>query len=319
MKTLALFNITAGAGTTTLVYNLAHLWAELGLRVLMVDLDPQATLTVRCVPQLNLAVEWSKELLQRTTIAGDLERTRRGQPLALPPVGLRDGLDLWTGDRALAGLEDTLALDWARSEQPGGAEPTETLSLKRAIEHATRGSDLDLVLLDLGPNLSALNRAALLAADHVLLPLSPDLLTMQGLRILGPTLDRWQRQWTRLKLAPAGAPRVLGYVQLAHEAASGPWGQWAPAKVHIPQTYRDAFDLRSDAPVDWTTDPLCLGGASRYPSLMPLALDAHKPMFQLKFADGAHGTHARAVLRCREELESLARAIATRAGLRRPG
>ena len=43
----------------------------------------------------------------------------------------------------------------------------------------------DLVLIDVGPNLGALNRAALVAAEDVIIPLAPDLYSLQGLRNLG--------------------------------------------------------------------------------------------------------------------------------------
>lgn len=49
--------------------------------------------------------------------------------------------------------------------------------------------------MDVGPNLGALNRAALVAADLVVVPLAPDLYSLQGLRNLGPTLRDWQREW----------------------------------------------------------------------------------------------------------------------------
>ena len=50
----------------------------------------------------------------------------------------------------------------------------------------------DLILLDVGPNLGAINRSALIAADFVAVPLGADLFSLQGLRNLGPTLRRWR-------------------------------------------------------------------------------------------------------------------------------
>jgi hypothetical protein len=76
------------------------------------------------------------------------------------------------------------------------------------------------VLIDVGPNLGAINRAALLAADFVVTPLAPDLYSIQGLRNLGPTLIDWRRSWSdRLNRAPdlelglpAGRMEPLGYI-----------------------------------------------------------------------------------------------------------
>ncbi len=50
MKILSFFNNKGGVGKTTLVYHLAHMFAALGKRVLLVDLDPQSNLTAMCLP-----------------------------------------------------------------------------------------------------------------------------------------------------------------------------------------------------------------------------------------------------------------------------
>ena len=49
--------------------------------------------------------------------------------------------------------------------------------------------------MDLGPNLGAINRSALIAADYVVVPLLPGLSSLQGLNNLGLTLRRWRGEW----------------------------------------------------------------------------------------------------------------------------
>src|SRR5258708_30668228 len=74
--------------------------------------------------------------------------------------------------------------------------------------------------MSLGPNLGAINRAALLAADNVLMSLAADLFSLRGLRNLGPTLRTWRSIWQGTVLpkvppmiaAPRGTMRPLGYV-----------------------------------------------------------------------------------------------------------
>jgi chromosome partitioning protein len=72
-----------------------------------------------------------------------------------------------------------------------------TLSAFHRIATRARRAALEpkLVLIDVGPNLGAINRAALLAADFVVTPLAPDLFSIQGLRNLGPTLEGWRHSW----------------------------------------------------------------------------------------------------------------------------
>ena len=61
-------------------------------------------------------------------------------------------------------------------------------------------------------------------------------------------------------------------------------------------------------------DPFCLSLLKHYRSLMPLAMDAHKPMFFLKPADGAVGAHVEAVKACYEDFLALGRRIGDLAG-----
>src|SRR5205807_3363805 len=94
----------------------------------------------------------------------------------------------------------------------------------RIIQKAAKQHNASLVLIDLGPNLGAINRAALIAADYVAVPLSPDLFSLQGLRNLGPTLRRWREEWKKRieqnpdpELAlPSGRVQPVGYIVLQH-------------------------------------------------------------------------------------------------------
>jgi hypothetical protein len=77
----------------------------------------------------------------------------------------------------------------------------------------------------------------------------------------------------------------------------------------MPGEYHQAV-LRDDMqPQSTEDDPRCLGVMKHYQSLMPLAQDAQKPIFQLRPADGAIGAHMDAVLRCRADFDRLAQTI----------
>ena len=77
----------------------------------------------------------------------------------------------------------------------------------------------------------------------------------------------------------------------------------------IPPVYRSAVLVEpATATVPKVTDdPHCLAQLKHYRSLMPLAREAHKPMFHLKPADGAIGAHVEAVPDCRNDFFALAR------------
>lgn len=53
-----------------------------------------------------------------------------------------------------------------------------------------------MVLIDVGPSLGAINRATILSAQYVVVPLVPDLFSLQGLQNPEPTLRRWWKEWS---------------------------------------------------------------------------------------------------------------------------
>ena len=88
----------------------------------------------------------------------------------------------------------------------------------------------------------------------------------------------------------------------------------------IPPVYRTAV---LDEPTPGVVpkvenDPNCLAQLKHYRSLMPLAMEAHKPMFHLKPADGAIGAHGEAVKDCRNDFLRLARKVGAAASVKLP-
>jgi len=119
-------------------------------------------------------------------------RRSRISPVEYQEINQR--LALIPGDLGLSGFEDELSATWtdALSDQ-NKARPFRILTAfwRAAQESAVRFND-DLIVFDVGPNLGAINRAALLASNHVVVPLGADLFSSQGLRNLGPTLSEWR-------------------------------------------------------------------------------------------------------------------------------
>ena len=159
----------------------------------------------------------------------------------------------------------------------------------------------EVVLVDVGPGLGAINRAALVASDHVVVPVVPDLFSLQGLRDLGPTLRGWRGGWQRMLDAlgetrrplPAGGMAPLGYIVLGQGVRlSRPVQAYQRWISRIPGDFHDAVLGRPGPPP--VPDSYCLAQLTHYHSLMPLAQEARKPMFALKPADGAFGGHSQA-------------------------
>jgi hypothetical protein len=183
----------------------------------------------------------------------------------------------------------------------------------------------DVVLMDLGSNLGAINRAALIAADYVVVPMSPDPFSLQGLQNLGPTLGRWRKEWrermpknpARDLPLPAGNMQPAGYIVLQHSVRLD-----RPVKAYdrwigrIPEVYWQSVLGKTPTPgLTLHDDPECLALLKHYRSLMLMAQEARKPMFHLKPADGAIGAHFQAVKDAYGDFKKLAEKIAARTGL----
>lgn len=320
MRTIAFFNNKGGVGKTSLVYHLAHMFADCGRRVIAVDLDPQANLTSMCLEEDDLERLWTKS--GDRTIYDALRPLLEGEGDIgqLRTEAIRKDVSLVVGDLSLSKAEDELSSQWpdCLDRKPRAFRVLSAIS--RVVAQAGHDVDAELALLDVGPNLGALNRAALLGAEFVVVPLAPDIYSLQGLDNLGPTLRRWREEWQeRLSrntvsnlILPKGQMTPLGYVVMQHGLRDN-----RPVKAYkrwmdkIPQTYAKA--VLGDAGVagnDVLHDSHCLALLKHYRSLMPLAMEAHKPMFHLRPADGAIGAHVAAVQSCYADFRHLAEQIA---------
>lgn len=327
MKTLLFFNNKGGVGKTSLVYHLAWMYRDLGVRVVAADLDPQSNLTTAFLPEERVEELWP-DGKRSLTIMGAVEPLlERLGDLAEPHIEvLEDGLGLLPGDLGLSLFEDRLAETWPACLEDNPAKAHDafrvTTAFYRTMERASLSLNADLVLIDVGPSLGAINRAVLVASDHVVVPLGADLFSLQGLRNLGPTLRTWKRGWQTRRSGnlpegmqvPRGDMRPIGYVVL-QDAVRHDRPVKAYRLARIPQSFRTELlgEVASELPSG--PDPYMLATLKHYRSLMPLARDARKPMFYLKPADGAIGGHAQAVQDCYRDFEHLARAIAQAAAV----
>lgn len=319
---MAFFN-NKGGGKTSLVYHLAGMFADLGVRVVVADLDPQANLTAAFLDDNRLEELWP-DGDHRETIFGSLQPLLKGLgDIADPHMEyIEDRLRLVVGDLSLSRFEDPLSEVWPKCMDRDERSFRVMSAFWRILQRAAANHKADVVLIDLGPNLGAINRAALIAAHYVVIPLSPDLFSLQGLRNLGPTLRRWRAEWKeRLKRnpvsdlpLPSGNMEPVGYIVMQHsERLDRPVKAYDRWIAQVPETYRGhVLKISEDNGISVKNDPYCLALLKHYRSLMPMAQEAHKPIFRLKPADGAIGAHFQAVKGAYRDFESLAREIAKR-------
>lgn len=323
---IAFFNSKAGVGKTKLVYHLSWMYADLGARVLAADLDPQADLTTSFLDQEQLESLW-RDGSHPKTISGCLDSLRRQADEISQPhfEDIGEGVALILGDLNLSNFEDYFSDVWPGCLEGDAQSFRATAAFWRIMQLAAERHHADLVLADLGPNVGAMNRAALIASDYVVVPVSPDIFALPDLAILGSKLSSWRSDWKK-RLAgnsspamalPDGKMQPIGYVVPQRSVRLDKPGQSYDAWIkEIPDGYQREVLKNSTQPADSpANDPNCLALLKNYPGLDSIAQEAHKPIFHLKPADGAVGSYFKAAGDVRAEYAQLASRIAERSGV----
>ena len=174
-KVIAVVNQKGGTGKTTTTENLGIGLVNEGKKVLLIDMDPQGSLTISLgYPRPDEMYPTLSDVLEKV-IQESAENPKEGI------IKQREGVDLMPGNIELSGLEVSLVNIMSR----------ETI-LKRYLDEIKK--DYDYILLDCMSSLGMVTMNALVAADSVLIPVQSQYLSAKGLEQLLQTVSKVRRQ-----------------------------------------------------------------------------------------------------------------------------
>lgn len=171
-KVTAIVNQKGGVGKTTTTLNLGYALAQMGSKVLLIDFDPQGSLTV----SLGYKAD-NKPGIQ--TIMADAIEEREIEKDCI--IEVNENLHLIPANLQLAGIEMTLVNVMCKEQ-----------ILKSALEYI-KGA-YDYILIDCSPSLGTLTINALAACDSIIIPVTPEFLSAKGLGDLTATIKKTKKR-----------------------------------------------------------------------------------------------------------------------------
>ncbi|MBJ7447019.1 MAG: AAA family ATPase [Brevundimonas sp.] len=324
MKIVTIFNNKGGVGKTTLSFHLAHALGEMGKKVLMIDLDPQCNLTIYSLSMEDVHKVWAPEdafiddfqsarnsistqefdrlvddlrsvhFILKPTEDGTAELDQLPQP-----IELGKGVDLIPGRLTLHLYEAKVGERWSGVYQ-GDPLSIRTATRIRSVarEYADRYG-YDYVLFDTSPSLGALNKSLLSLADGFIIPCSPDLFSLYGIRNIGSALKTWRSQFetifhflsdSKRSEFPSRFVEFLGYTIYNAKKYSGSGNSLNIAQAHfhyaerIPETIETYIAESSRTKVGMPTLRKAIGGMSvihTHNTLPSMAQKYTEPMWKL--------------------------------------
>ncbi|MDB5263625.1 MAG: putative ATPase involved in chromosome partitioning [Adhaeribacter sp.] len=217
---IAFFNHKGGVSKTTSVYNVGWMLTQKGKKVLLVDADSQCNLTLTVIGEdeyENFKNQSGDDL--KTALAPAFE----SRPELIKPVdclNVKNNADLFLlpGSFEITEYEVQLGVSFQLSNSfstmknlPG--------SFNFLIEKTAERYNIDFILIDVNPSLSAINQVLLISSDYFIVPTSPDYFSKMAIRSLSRILPAWER-WAKQARdlfsdstypLPHNTPKFLGY------------------------------------------------------------------------------------------------------------
>lgn len=163
MSIVSVINHKGGVAKTTTSINVASSWANEGKKVLLVDLDPQASATHAIFGPVEFEKSVYDVLVNRASVK-DVVRTSK-----------EFGIDVLPSELLLSGCDIQLAAHYGRER-----------ILKRALDDVKEY--YDEIIIDCSPSLGLLTVNALLASKEIIIPICPEYFSIKGIELILDTI-----------------------------------------------------------------------------------------------------------------------------------
>lgn len=220
MKSIAIFNNKGGVGKTTLTYHAACALSEIGHKVLLVDLDPQSSLTLYGLSEEEIDSTWSFEepyiedfqharssanesqfcslLKNPRSVHFLLKPTEDGvadiEHLP-PPNWIFNNLGLISGRLSLHTYEDRISSRWSDAYRGDPLAIRTITKIRNLCERYAEEYGFTYALVDTSPSLGILNKVIISTLDGFLVPCAPDAFSLYGIGNIGRSLGRWKKEF----------------------------------------------------------------------------------------------------------------------------
>jgi cellulose biosynthesis protein BcsQ len=222
MKIISVFNNKGGVGKSTLSFHLAHALSEIGIKTLMVDLDPQSNLTLQCIESESLEKMWIEEeayiedyksaLDDSGTSFDHFLQSPRSIHCLLKPIEdglyesfmvgeifqLNNNLGLIPGRLSLHTYEDKIAKSWSEAFMGDPQAIRLITSIRNLCIEASRKFGYQVAIIDTSPSLGILNRVIISTSTGFFVPCMPDMFSTFGIKNIGQALKLWKSQFTTM-------------------------------------------------------------------------------------------------------------------------
>ena len=212
-KKLVFCNNKGGVGKTTLAFHVGVEFSKKGLKVALIDLDPQCNLTLQTLGHTfyedNLfsnGIKTIYNVLQaKLAGSGDID-------ILVKPINVRGTLHILPGDIQLSLYEDLLLTAYNAAAAGTLRGYSDTSAIDRYLNEVGASEKIDVFIIDTSPSLGVLNRVIFLGAEYFVVPMTPDSYSVQGIKNLGVVFEGWKKQWKNT----AQAAIVAGQTPASH-------------------------------------------------------------------------------------------------------